>query len=933
MASLTGSAGPKATPVTTDLSGAQQWQLRPDLPYLAYDTSTVPGQTLTTDVVFFGIPFTVDRQKLNGGDYTSAEYLPADFARFTRVIGFSARTEACSGSVVLVFPGSNGLTTVAGGAAVAVSFLSILLLTFMLFRRRRVGGSGRYPVWRLTTAALSGLILGFLAGSSEGLFLQEIGTASPFDSRLLLLPAVGAAVGLLVGLLGGQRAKAVAASGPSMASYEILGSIGRGATGEVYLGREVGTQQRVAVKVLTAELAANTAFRERFRSEAEVLKRLDHPNCVRFLGLMESVEQPVLIMEYVDGASLQAVLDEAGRLTPEQALGVLQGALRGLEHAHGLGLVHGDVKPQNIIVDREGVSKLIDFGLSRRGENTVLSGEPVQGTPSYMSPEQVSGSGVDQRSDIYAAGVILYQLVLGRLPFVAPTVAEVLKAQVEEAPPDPATIDPAIHPMVAQLLKTALAKDPRDRPASASEFLQRLEAAANAGYGPNWERRASIATIAGAAAAVAGVSGAAAAAGGAGLPAALAAFSAPAAVGQASVGSAVISVAAVVPAASASGAAAIAAAPAAAPAAAALAAKSAVGHVGLLAKVPTIGQVGISLVITAVVTAALPRLPLVPPPSSDVITPAQAKVLFESTWGTVANRSPSNLIVGESLTEIRGLSSTASEKATLQLRDARVFVKHQSTYPAQFLGFGYVDETDPSKPDSYASEGLLTIFARHSVSEPWQMSYVALSGGSLQPKLLVSADGFVPELSSNKLLVDPSTLSAAYARYLEAISHDQPAPASPPLVDLYLASAIKSDFQATYQHNLANHVPVNSYHFAPAPDLEVYPVSGGSAMVMFNVAASFLGSNGQGGCTLANGYLSFETPHGIIPNGQFSTGNIHLVMSAMAIDPAAGATGPPLTATPAAGSPATVPVSPLGSGSITVVNGGQQIVAVDTVPC
>ena len=314
---------------------------------------------------------------------------------------------------------------------------------------------------------------------------------------------------------------------------QVRGTLGSGAYGTVYLGWQDDLQRPVAIKELGRAMVADPAFLEAFREEARIMALLDHPNCVRVFDFIETGTQAFLISEFVDGASLRAVVLSSGPLAPQQSLGVLKGSLKGLGHAHHLGLVHRDIKPENILADREGTSKLADFGQSYFGGGPGAAGS-LTGSPPYMSPEQAQGGHCDARSDLYSAGAILFEFLTGRPPFVADNPMALMRMHVSEPPPDPRKINKKLPKQATAMMSRALAKDPAKRFQSADEMLASLEDTARHGYGKNWEDSAAIkglvaATAAGAAMAVGAAGVAAAGAGAAGA-------SGTVAVGTASVG-------------------------------------------------------------------------------------------------------------------------------------------------------------------------------------------------------------------------------------------------------------------------------------------------------------------------------------------------------------------------------------------------------------
>jgi serine/threonine-protein kinase len=271
--------------------------------------------------------------------------------------------------------------------------------------------------------------------------------------------------------------------------YRVVGRVGEGSTGTVYLGYDADLDRPVAIKELSPALAGDPAFVDRFRREGQVMARLDHPNCIRVYELVEQPGREYLVSEFVNGASLREVVNR-GRLTPEQALGVLHGALLGLAHAHALGLVHRDIKPDNVMCDATGESKLGDFGLAAPAGDSEAGA--AAGTPTYMSPEQARGEAVDARGDVYSAGAMLFELLEGHPPFTGDSAPAVMRQQVETAPPAMSTGTP---PAVEALVRRALAKVPAERPDGAAAFAEELEQAATAAYGPDWRKRAGIAEV------------------------------------------------------------------------------------------------------------------------------------------------------------------------------------------------------------------------------------------------------------------------------------------------------------------------------------------------------------------------------------------------------------------------------------------------------
>ncbi|MFN2462404.1 MAG: serine/threonine-protein kinase [Candidatus Dormibacteria bacterium] len=319
----------------------------------------------------------------------------------------------------------------------------------------------------------------------------------------------------------------------TVGKYELRATLGSGAYGIVYLGWQEDLQRPVAVKELGPQMAGDPAFLAAFREEARIMALLDHPNCVKIFDFVELGGRAFLVSEFIDGASLRAVVEGSGQLTPQQSLGVLKGSLRGLGHAHSLGLVHRDIKPENILADREGTSKLADFGQSYFGVGPGAAGG-LTGSPPYMSPEQAQGNPCDARSDLYSAGAILFEFLTGRPPFVADNPMAIMRAHINDAPPDPRKLNKKLPKKATPMMARALAKDPAARFTSAAEMLAALEDTARDGYGKNWEQSAAIKGLV--AAAAAGTAVAAGAAGAMAAGAASGAASGTATVGATTVG-------------------------------------------------------------------------------------------------------------------------------------------------------------------------------------------------------------------------------------------------------------------------------------------------------------------------------------------------------------------------------------------------------------
>ncbi len=261
--------------------------------------------------------------------------------------------------------------------------------------------------------------------------------------------------------------------------YTAVRALGSGGFGEVVLARHDASGVLVAIKYLRHDLLADPGFAGMFRGEAQVLASMDDPNIVRLYEYVEAPSGAAIVMELIDGVSLREILAHQGKTAPEAALVVLQGSLMGLAAAHQRGVVHRDYKPENVLVNGHGLSKLTDFGLAARtGDRPVPAG-----TFTYVAPEQMDGAPASPASDVYAATATFYECLTGRPPFSG-TSPELLRQHRSE----PVLLDP-VPELLRPLVEAGMAKDPARRPADASAFATQLHAAAFAAYGSDWERR------------------------------------------------------------------------------------------------------------------------------------------------------------------------------------------------------------------------------------------------------------------------------------------------------------------------------------------------------------------------------------------------------------------------------------------------------------
>lgn len=260
--------------------------------------------------------------------------------------------------------------------------------------------------------------------------------------------------------------------------YEVLRPLGKGGMGTVYLAIDPSSGGRIAVKTVSADNTDGGQTLKRFAKEVEILSRLEHPNIVRALGPLErDGESWYFAMEYVEGRTLGAILKEYGRLEPERAAFFLREVLLALEAAHAQGVLHRDLKPSNVLVDRSQRVKLSDFGVARAIDLTRLTTSGMAlGTPAYMAPEQVEGRDADERSDLYSLGVMAYEMVTGRLPFVAENPYAVIKMHQQTPPRPPREAFDDIPQALEAAILRAMAKHPAQRFSSAAEFRAALDA-------------------------------------------------------------------------------------------------------------------------------------------------------------------------------------------------------------------------------------------------------------------------------------------------------------------------------------------------------------------------------------------------------------------------------------------------------------------------
>ena len=271
--------------------------------------------------------------------------------------------------------------------------------------------------------------------------------------------------------------------------YELSEVLGRGAMGVVYKAHDSFLDRTVAVKTYRQDVVASETVRRRFEREVKTTSKLSHPNIVTvYDGGLEG-DIPFLAMEFVEGSTLEAEMNRRGQLPVDEALAILFQIAEGLAYAHAKGVIHRDLKPANILLSATGQPKIADFGVAKvMAADTASTLTPV-GTPSYMSPEQVGGKPIDARADIFALGILAYELLTGAKPFAGETWTTVLFKIMNEDPPPPSQVRPDLPKTVDRAIARAIAKDVTVRTPDAATFARDLREAVSAGHSDEIEKR------------------------------------------------------------------------------------------------------------------------------------------------------------------------------------------------------------------------------------------------------------------------------------------------------------------------------------------------------------------------------------------------------------------------------------------------------------
>jgi len=266
-------------------------------------------------------------------------------------------------------------------------------------------------------------------------------------------------------------------TGDQLDHYRIENVVARSGMASIFRGTDLRTGKPVAIKVPHPEMESDPVFYERFHREQDIGTKLDHPGVMKVMA-DDDRSQIYMVMEWVNGRLLRQLLNEQRKLPPERAVKIVLGIARALDYIHRHGVVHRDLKPENVMIDDQDNIKLIDFGIAANAgarRLTFAKLSATMGTPDYISPEQVKGKRGDARSDLYALGVMLYEMLAGRVPFQGPNPFAIMNDRLLNNPMPPRELNAEISPQLQEIIYRALERDPKKRYASAHEFIWDLD--------------------------------------------------------------------------------------------------------------------------------------------------------------------------------------------------------------------------------------------------------------------------------------------------------------------------------------------------------------------------------------------------------------------------------------------------------------------------
>ena len=258
--------------------------------------------------------------------------------------------------------------------------------------------------------------------------------------------------------------------------YEITELIGVGGMADVYKATDLAENKVIAVKILKREYAGSEEFLRRFRNESKMIASLSHPNVVKVHDVEFSDKLQFIVMEYIDGITLKEYIENEGVLTWKDSVHFIIQVLRALQHAHDKGVVHRDIKPQNIMLFTDGTIKVMDFGIAKSAlEQACTATDQTIGTVHYISPEQARGDKTDEKSDIYSVGVMFYEMLTGQKPFDSDKPVTVAVMQMKNTPKRPRAVNPNIPAGLEEIILRAMEKDPENRYQTAADMIKDIE--------------------------------------------------------------------------------------------------------------------------------------------------------------------------------------------------------------------------------------------------------------------------------------------------------------------------------------------------------------------------------------------------------------------------------------------------------------------------